>query len=143
MNLDDDADLYQLYGTMANLRVVPIRNICRQRIEGYVVWSTQQTLRDHAGDAETLGALIETNGGSIGAVRECENIESVLRYWSDHPERLHQIVTDAYHDMYHDPTDGETTCPYEENSSKKACWSCHLPREVWSIMEEEYHDDGD
>jgi len=139
MNLGDDPDLYQLYGNMGNVRVVPIRNICRQRIEGHSPWFTNQTLKDHADDAQELAATIEAKGGAIGAMKQCEHIEDVLRYWAEDPQTLHEIIMDKYHDLHHDAQAGDTECPFEERSNKKACWSCHLPREVWSAMEDTYN----
>jgi len=100
MNLGDDPDLYQLYGNMGNVRVVPIRNICRQRIEGHSPWFTNQTLKDHADDAQELAATIEAKGGAIGAMKQCEHIEDVLRYWAEDPNHTGSNACAACQDRW-------------------------------------------
>jgi hypothetical protein len=37
-----------------------------------------------------------------------------------------------------DFNDEDLMCPYEESGSKKACWTCHLPSQVWRAMERQY-----
>jgi len=141
MNIPDDADLYQLYGNMANVRTVPIRNVCRQRIEGHNDWFTRTTLQDHAAKARVLAAQIEAKGGAGGAIARCEHIADVLEYWADKPAMVHRHVRDVYQNLHADPTEERPQCPFEENANKRACWSCHAPKQVWKKLEESYDSD--
>jgi len=144
MDMPDDADLYQLYGMIGNIRSVPVRNICRERVRGVNPWYVTQTMADHAQDAIELADRIEAENGSLDAVARCKEIAHILDTAGDYPADVSNMVSNVYVEQFEPQTDENepVRCPYEEDASKRACWGCHVPRLVWERLEEAYGHDS-
>ena len=88
--------------------------------------------------------------GSERCAEKAEKIASVHEHYSDKTGKLHAIINEKYQTMYKETDQNVSTtdfnderlmCPYEESGSKKACWTCHLPAQVWEAMERNYEHD--
>jgi len=140
-------ELYSLYGELANKPVQTVRVICRSRLTSNETFLTAASLRRTAKQCEDMAKQIEMLNGSTNAIKRANKYANIHRYYTDKTEKLHSIVNKKYRQMYKnveenvsttDFSDEQLMCPYEESGSKKACWTCHLPAQVWDAMERNY-----
>lgn len=141
-------ELWSLYGELANKPVQPIRAICRSRLTSTESFFTSATLRKSARQCTNIADNIEALDGSEHAIDRANKYADIMRYYAGKPQKAHSIVKGKYRTMYKnvdteanpntDFNDEQLMCPYEETGSKKACWTCHLPSQVWEAMERQY-----
>ena len=140
-------ELWSLYGELANKPVQPVRAVCRSRLTSQESFFATATLNKTARQCEQIGESIAKLNGSENAVKRAEKYAEIMRYYAERPQKLHTIVKGKYQNMYKnveeevgttDFNDERLMCPYEETGSKKACWTCHLPSQVWEAMERNY-----
>ena len=141
-------ELHSLYGELANKPVEAIRVICRSRLTAQLSVYSVEILRKQERDCRMLARNIRALDGSERCAERAEDIADVHEFYSDKTGKIHSIINEKYRTMYKetdeevgttDFNDERLMCPYEESGSKKACWTCHLPAQVWDAMERNYH----
>jgi plasmid maintenance system killer protein len=143
-------ELWSIYGELANKPVQTVRVVCRSRLTSNEAFLTSAALRRTARQCESIAEKIQMLGGSENAIDRANKYANIHRHFSDKPQKLHSIVKKKYRNMFKnveenvsvtDFNDERLMCPYEESGSKKSCWTCHLPSQVWEAMERNYEQD--
>ena len=144
-------ELWSLYGELANKPVQTIRVVCRSRLTSNESFLTSAALRRTARQCSDLADKIRMLEGSQNAINRAEKYADIHTYFAGKPQKLHSIVKKKYQEMYKNVEDQTATadfndeklmCPYEETGSKKSCWTCHLPAQVWDAMERRYEQEN-
>lgn len=143
-------ELHSLYGELANKPVEATRIICRSRLTGQLSVYTVEVMKKAERDCRSLAKEIRMLDGSERCANKAEHIADVHEHYSNEPGKMHNIINQKYRVMYKnteqdvgttDFNDEDLMCPFEETNSKKSCWVCHLPTQVWAAMEREYQKD--
>jgi len=144
-------ELHSLYGELGNKSVEAIRMVCRNRLIDQPTFHTIEIFKQGAKDCRTLAKKIRSLNGSERAANSAERMAKIHDYYAGEPGKVHSIVKSKYKTMYKNVdvkanpnttfNDEDLMCPYEESGSKKACWTCHLPADVWRTMERQYEKD--